>query len=647
MKRIRTVLALLLAASLQASVPREWPADVRHPAAWQTSAYRGETVELVARLVDNGRPFAVPAGATAKMLVSTNDFATPPWQWPAAVSPSGVVRATWLPEYDPGASSVRIFLGVSEGGTNWNYGANCTMRLLGSPGASPGALPLPAASIDFAAVRVANAPWPDFGAASNMVAEAIAGIDFPDTSLEPATNYTDSVAAGIRAETASGIAAAARAGTNYTDAVALAFEDGSRRVFRASYADTADRAAHASAAGSGPDDERSWDDVFVALDAAVHTDEVPLYEADPTVPAWAKSATPSFAASAITSGTLAAARIPNLNASKITAGTLVAARIPGLDASKITSGTLAAARLPSATATTVGAVRPDGETTTVASGVLSAQPALDSAMSYTDVSIGAITNSEFVATNGTLALYAPWNGVMTNIWSSDSYADSGQVAALVSELQSLAARVRALEQNSGAGAQFWNRYAASGAANPDYENITVLNRAMTMFAAGFDIETSGAYGVFVQSGTVAFPSGGDGHFRFSVGTNEWFGVEVGGRVMVGAVAQSIRMGDGVAFIDYPYSGTGDFPTIEMCTSLALMDWTTITPTWYDNGDGTATATCPATASSGFYRGWTSHTVASRFSTPLPIEAGGGIMCEDRIHVAFPVYSNGSVTWRAQ
>lgn len=45
-------------------------------------------------------------------------------------------------------------------------------------------------------------------------------------------------------------------------------------------------------------------------------------------------------ASAITSGTLDAARIPALDASKVTTGAFTAAQIPSLDASKITTGTL-------------------------------------------------------------------------------------------------------------------------------------------------------------------------------------------------------------------------------------------------------------------------------------------------------------------
>ena len=76
-------------------------------------------------------------------------------------------------------------------------------------------------------------------------------------------------------------------------------------------------------------------------------------------------------ASAITAGTLNAARIPNLDAGKITSGTFAAARIPNLAASKINSGTFDAARLPKATANSLGAVKPDGTTITVdANGVI-------------------------------------------------------------------------------------------------------------------------------------------------------------------------------------------------------------------------------------------------------------------------------------
>ena len=65
----------------------------------------------------------------------------------------------------------------------------------------------------------------------------------------------------------------------------------------------------------------------------------------------------SFAATQVTSGVFAAARIPGLAASKITSGVFALARIPDLPASKTTTGTFASARLPLATSTARGAVK--------------------------------------------------------------------------------------------------------------------------------------------------------------------------------------------------------------------------------------------------------------------------------------------------
>ena len=176
-----TPLAISLAITLQitcaalaAPPPGDFSASVAHPATWQASAYRGETVAISAQLTGaDGRPFAVPAGAEASMLWSTNgvDWFEPR---PATVTTGGLVRATWTPDMDCGADSYRIFLRVDDGGaSNINYRANMLLRMLGSPGANPSELPLPAKTIDFSAVAVSNAPWieaesdPVFGAVSN------------------------------------------------------------------------------------------------------------------------------------------------------------------------------------------------------------------------------------------------------------------------------------------------------------------------------------------------------------------------------------------------------------------------------------------------------------------------------------------------
>ena len=54
---------------------------------------------------------------------------------------------------------------------------------------------------------------------------------------------------------------------------------------------------------------------------------------------------PDLAASKITSGTLSADRVPDLAASKVTSGSFDTARIPNLSAAKITSGTMDGSRI--------------------------------------------------------------------------------------------------------------------------------------------------------------------------------------------------------------------------------------------------------------------------------------------------------------
>ena len=161
-----SVLFINIALAMRGEVPRPFEANVAHPGTWQTSCYRGETLAIEAQLTDGRRPFAIPAGASAEMLVSTNG--TDWWGYPASVSTGGMIRATWTPDRDCGADAYRIFLGVSEGGTNINYGANLLLRMLGSPGAVPNELPLPRRVLDFSQIVITNAPWTTYTAGDNI-----------------------------------------------------------------------------------------------------------------------------------------------------------------------------------------------------------------------------------------------------------------------------------------------------------------------------------------------------------------------------------------------------------------------------------------------------------------------------------------------
>lgn len=157
-KALITALAITLQISCAiAGVPLRFDADVRSTSTFQASAYRGETLDIRARLLDGAHPLPVPAGAEAAMLWQTNGMGSAWWTAPASVTTSGVVSAVWSPTNDVGAAAYRLFLGVADGGAN--YRANMLLRMIDAPGASPNELAPPIQSIDFSLVEVANAPW--------------------------------------------------------------------------------------------------------------------------------------------------------------------------------------------------------------------------------------------------------------------------------------------------------------------------------------------------------------------------------------------------------------------------------------------------------------------------------------------------------
>ena len=180
-KALFTAFATALQVSCAlAGVPLRFDADVRSTSTFQASAYRGETLDIRARLLDGAHPLPVPAGAEAAMLWQTNGMGTAWWSVPATVSTSGVVEATWTPTNDVGAASYRVFLGVAADGRNWR--ANLLLRLIDAPGASPNELAPPIQSIDFATVEVANAPW--LAEESDPTVPAWAKADTPPLSEE-------------------------------------------------------------------------------------------------------------------------------------------------------------------------------------------------------------------------------------------------------------------------------------------------------------------------------------------------------------------------------------------------------------------------------------------------------------------------------
>ena len=111
MEKIKTTLAALAALALAApaAVPFRWEADSSRPAAAQVPAYRGETIELSARLADSGAPVALSPAASAAFYWQTNGMGSAWWTGPASATPAGVVSAVWTPAMDSGAERHTFF----------------------------------------------------------------------------------------------------------------------------------------------------------------------------------------------------------------------------------------------------------------------------------------------------------------------------------------------------------------------------------------------------------------------------------------------------------------------------------------------------------------------------------------------------------
>ena len=145
-----------LSAFAGAAVPEHWDVDLaaQPPQVFTLQRPRGETYDLEAVLNVRGKPFA-PAITNACIYWQTNGMENLYWSAPASLS-NNVLRATWLPSMDPGATTVRGYIGDP----GHIYAAAFQFRFIASPGPTPNVLPLPTQVIDFAKVRVLNPPWP-------------------------------------------------------------------------------------------------------------------------------------------------------------------------------------------------------------------------------------------------------------------------------------------------------------------------------------------------------------------------------------------------------------------------------------------------------------------------------------------------------
>ena len=167
---------------LHASVPLAWDVRPGQPAPVMFDRYHGETIDFSATFRGFGELPFVP-GADIRLWYQTNGMGSAWWSVSATIQ-SNVLSATWSPVLDPGADRVSLFFGAPS-----NAYAAAVLRLRHSPGFAPGAMPDP---IAFHESDPVFTTWlSSFQESDPVFSSWLASYTPPDTSLEPATNYTD------------------------------------------------------------------------------------------------------------------------------------------------------------------------------------------------------------------------------------------------------------------------------------------------------------------------------------------------------------------------------------------------------------------------------------------------------------------------
>ena len=158
--------AAICTASTASALPLVWRADWPDAKPVETLVHRGTDIELQPLWRINKEP-ADTNGWTFTTFCQTN--AVGPWFGP-------LPGAFFSHTNDVGAAFYNVMVRAQTPGGAVNYTAFARLRMLDSPGFSPGKLPLPVSTIDFSEVVALHAPWTlqtDFSAATNPLSAAI------------------------------------------------------------------------------------------------------------------------------------------------------------------------------------------------------------------------------------------------------------------------------------------------------------------------------------------------------------------------------------------------------------------------------------------------------------------------------------------
>lgn len=160
---------IFLCSASATALPLTWRADWPDAKPVETLVHRGTDIELQPLWRINKEP-ADTNGWTFTTFCQTN--AVGPWFGP-------LPGACFSHTNDVGAAFYNVMVRAQTPGGAVNYTAFARLRMLDSPGFSPGKLPLPVSTIDFSEVVALHAPWTlqtDFSAATNTLSAAIGGL---------------------------------------------------------------------------------------------------------------------------------------------------------------------------------------------------------------------------------------------------------------------------------------------------------------------------------------------------------------------------------------------------------------------------------------------------------------------------------------
>jgi hypothetical protein len=233
------------------------------------------------------------------------------------------------------------------------------------------------------------------------------------------------------------------------------------------------------------------------------------------------------------------------------------------------------------------------------------------------------TDSHMEVNGSELAIKSVAGPATTNtIWSIDA-----SITNATQEISILDTRMTAVENR--ADLTSWGDYAPDGTPNPDPLAMLYLNKPITMFGSGLSWATSGSYAVLCQSGAVAFAGSGGGEVRFGldVHTNYLAWVSASS-IVVGARAESFAVIDGVATIEYAYSGSGDYPTIWYCTDLISQEWQEAANGSWEYVPGTGFAKFRYSVEGlnrCFFKATSNRDMGAYIRAPIAIKPEGGIL----------------------